>query len=332
MLLVGCQPPQPGAGATGTGTQSPAVNTLVQGLDNVSTELQEMSRPNKVQAWVDELIVKVQPGKDMPQVATMQEGETAEYLYQRTIRRTEFTLRGQRFYEPWILIRTKAGVMGWVHEGGVRFLGNDLNDLLVGKQSNTDPNARTRSTDPKAEVPPSEDRRLLPGRQVGAIRLSTTEEDLIRIYGPENIGRSEVLLPGNQKEGCTVVFPGLNDELRITWKDDSRSKIKAIYLDRGNSSWLTSQGIGVGTPLSELVKANRAPVSFYGFNWEYGGVISSWKSGTMAPYEKKCYAVLAPRKQGTDLSRYAGNQAFTSNAPDLDKLDLAISRICVYLD
>jgi len=152
-LSFGCQIPDPN---TGSGATSQLNDGFVEELVELGTEVQEMAKPNKVRAWVSKLIVKAQPGKEMPQVGLMEEGEVAEYLYQRTVRKSEFSLRGQRFYQPWILIKTQSGVMGWVHEGGVSYLTPDyeqiLNDLL-----NTKTNARQA-----APKDPAVDRLIVP--------------------------------------------------------------------------------------------------------------------------------------------------------------------------
>ena len=138
-IFQSCELPPPPDQAGGTPSSNsqpthPSAGEVVEGLQAISEDVAELARPNKVQAWVDKLIVKAQPGKDMPQVATMEEGEMATYLYQRTVRKESFNLRGQQFNEAWILINTQNGVMGWVHEGGVRFvnpaLEQSIQDLL----------------------------------------------------------------------------------------------------------------------------------------------------------------------------------------------------------
>jgi hypothetical protein len=332
VLAWGCQPPPQGGAAPGGA--APGAEQIAQGIQDISAEFNELSRPNQVQAWVDNLIVKVQPGKDMPQVASLKEGETAEYLYQRTIRKSEFTLRGQRFYEPWILIKTQNGIMGWVHEGGVRFMQPGFVDM-VGKQQPApgDPAARMRGPAAQPAASPAEDRTLAPGRQAGAIRLKTSEADLVQIYGGSNVGRASVKLPEGE-EPCTVLFAGDNDEVRITWADDARTKVKALYFDKPNSAWFTQQGLTVGMPLGELIKANRGPVAFYGFGWAYGGVVSSWRGGAFASREKQFYAVLSPASNapGDVLARYQGNQVYNSNIEELERLGLRVSRLVLYLD
>lgn len=338
LALSSCQvPPNQGQGQ---GQNLPKLNdqvvgNIVEGIQELSTEFNELTRPNQVEAWVSSLIIKQQPGKDMPQVGTLKEGERAEYLYQRTVRKTEFTLRGQRYLEPWILIRTQAGMMGWVHEGGVRFVGTNLQNLLSGggtSGSNTNPAARTRGVAPPTN--PAENFLVVPGSRVGPITVNTSEMKLVQLYGAASVGRATVEAPEKGQIPCTVVMPGTKDEIRISWKDDSRTKIKEVYFLRADSRWYTRQGLTVGLSLTELTKANKSPVNFYGFDWTYSGTISSWRNGALAPYEKYCYVVLSPSANTPNSiqKKFAGNQVFTSNHPEVPPLNMHVNKLVVYLD
>lgn len=348
-----CEPPKAGGQQSGNeGEQETdypfqindeGIQQIVEGITNLGADLQEKARPNRVQAWVDKLVVKAQPGKDMPQIALMNEGEVAEYLYQRTVSRTEYNLRGQRFYEPWILIRTESGQMGWVHEGGIRYLDASLTEFLDqlagGTQNQTAtpaPNMRVRGVgvpEPaKKEIPPAQDRLVIPGRQVGAIKLNTSETELIQLYGANQVGRSTVKLADKSKEECTVVFGGSNDEIRITWKSNDRKKIKAVYFDRPGAKWFTRQGLHVGINLSELVKANKSPLNFYGFNWEYGGTVSAWRNGLLKSYDRHFYVVLHPGVRGKVVDPFNGNKVFSSNDQGIEALQIYVQRMVVYLD
>ncbi|MEO1451280.1 MAG: hypothetical protein AAFV07_17245 [Bacteroidota bacterium] len=341
----GCAVPP---GQTGQNGQQPTISLppldeevvggIMEGVAELSSEFGELAKPGQVQAWVDQLIVKVQPGKDMPQVATLAEGEMAEYLYQRTVRKSEYNLRGQRYFEPWILIKTQEGVMGWVHEGGVRYVGPDLQkmlkDLGVAGNSQTRPDARTRGP-AVSEVIPAENRMVIPGKQVGAIKVNTNEMDLAHIYGTNHIGRGSVVGPEGQPLEATVILPGDADEIKIVWKNTERTQIKAVYFDKINSGWYTPQGLTVGLPLMELTKVNKAPVHFYGFNWSYGGTISGWAKGKLAPYAQHFYAVLAPhpsRANGPVVKQFTGNQYYNTNKKDVEQLGAYVKRMVVYLD
>jgi hypothetical protein len=320
------QPAQPKLSPKRTGE---VVEQIVESLGRASAELEEMTRPDQVQAWVDELIVKAQPGTDMPEVGRLQEGEIATYLHQRTAGRTEFSLRGQRYDKPWILIETQGGVLGWVHEGGVRYVTPNFIRWL--DRVKTSPNARTRQAEPPSD--PSTERVVLPGQRVGAISKKTSEEELIRIYGLTEIGRSTVKAPGKGDQPCTVIFPGNKDELRITWEDDARTRIEAVYILRNGSTWFTPQGLRHGVELAELTKINQAPLNFYGLNWTYAGTVNDWKSGRLAPLKKKFYVMLSPRNAPQALSKeFQGDELFSSNNPKVEALNLYVDHWVVYLD
>lgn len=329
---AGCRPP--GSAPTDS-TQKPAEPGLqlpIEVVEETAIEFQELSRPNKVRAWVDNLIVKAHPGKDMPQVAVMREGETARYLYQRTIRKSAFKLRDQVYNEPWLLVETKEGIIGWVHGGGVLFVEPKI-EIKLPQQ--TDPTARSLPPESQTALPPEkEDYLIQPGKRVGPVKSGISEEKLVLLYGPEAT-RAEVKTTGDQREPCTTLMSGSYDELRVTWKDEARTQVKAIYISHPEGKWHTQEGIHVGMSLADLTKLNRAPVSFYGFNWEYSGVISSYRSGALEKSSKHWYIVLGPAdpsKAKPILPRFQGNKVFSSNAEGVVNLGLVIQRIVVYPD
>jgi len=338
LAMNGCELPPQGQSGDGNPPAQPrlspertgeVVEQIVESLGEASAELEELTRPDQVQAWVDELIVKAQPGVDMPEVARLQEGEMARYLHQRTAGKAEFSLRGQRYDKPWILIETQAGVMGWVHEGGVRYVTPNFMRWL--ERGQTSPNARARQAEPPSD--PSADRIVLAGQRVGAIGKKTSEDELIRIYGISEVGRSTVKAPGKGDQPCSVVFPGSKDELRITWEDEDRTRVEAVYILRSGSSWFTPQGLRHGLDLAELTKVNQAPLSFYGLDWTYAGTVNDWKSGRLAPYRKQFYVMLAPRNAPRALlEQFRGDELFSSNHPKVEGLNLYVNHWVVYLD
>ncbi|MCI4669771.1 MAG: SH3 domain-containing protein [Bacteroidia bacterium] len=331
-------PPLPEEGSnnstnsTTTKPDLPSTQEIVQGINDISEDLAELARPNKVQAWVSKLIIKAQPGKDMPQVGQMEEGEIAEYLYQRTVRKESFNLRGQNFNEAWILIKTKEGLMGWVHEGGVRFV-NPAFEQIVKDLLGPPPGANQRSM-PQAPVPLASQRQIIPGKQVGAITLNTSEVELIKLYGAGRVKRGKVKLPDGGAEDCTILFYNTNEEIRITWKKEDRLQVKAVYFDQLDAGWFSPMGLASGLPLKEMIKVNQAPFVFSGFGWTYGGVVDNWKTGKLAPISKYFYVILEPTNTARKdiLQKYAGQSKFTTNAPELDQLNIRVKRLVVYLD
>jgi len=326
-MALACQPPNTGGQGTGSPNQQlPDAQDLIKGASEVSTEFKELSKPNKVQVWVDGLVVKSQPGKDMPKVATLRDGDVLEFCYQRTIRKSEFTLRGQRYYQPWILVKLKDGTLGWVHEGGIRYLEPEIPGFTDGK------NSGTRGIEDG--IPESNDWIIVPGKRVGSIKFTTSEQDLVRLFGEEGVSRGKVQASASKQEDCTVVMAGKDEEIRVVWKNDDRTRIKSVYVLKQGSQWHLREGVHVGTSLSDLTKLNEAPISFYGFKWEYSGTISSYRSGILAKYEKFFYLTVVPAKgtSTTMLADYAGDRVFSSNTEGVESLNLEVDKIVVYLD
>ncbi|MEL6253053.1 MAG: hypothetical protein AAFR87_13650 [Bacteroidota bacterium] len=333
--FYGCEPIVPGSqsgnNSSGKSTEiTEPLSNLIGIAENFSVEAQELSKPGKVRSWVDGLIVTQQPGMRELEVGKMKNGEEAEFLYQRTLRKVKRNLRGQDFYERYILIRMKDGQMGWVHEGGVRYIRpafeNLINELLTNP---SDPNKRTRGPG----VSPSMDYMVIPGQRVGPIRKSTSEQDLLQIYGAGQVHRGYVATYDNPQRECTVVYPATPNEIKIVWENADRSRIKEIHFLKESSNWFTPEGLTTGMDFSEVIKANKAPISIYGFKWEYSGTVNSWGKGSISRYNNKFYTVFSPRIPIAQVpAKFIGNKVLSSNATDLDAIYPYLEKMVVYLD
>lgn len=343
LVFVGCQPPD---AAKRNGDKPIIPNSpqeLIGVLNDATQEFQEMTKPNTVRSWVDNLKVKSQPGKDMPQVAIMKEGEEARYLFQRTMRKESYKLRDQSYHDSWYLIRTQDSVVGWVHGGGILFVRQDLADIFKPPQNRPAANQRTRSfvDDAQGTWSPEEllereklDFLVIPGERVGPIRVNTSEEELIRMYGP-SVVRGQLKIFGKM-ENVNTLFKGTPEALAIQWKDPAeRTQIKAVHIVGIDGKWHSYEGLQAGLSLLDLTKVNKSPVNFFGFNWEYAGVIDSYQKGILNKQKKYFYIVLAPRNRQAAkdfLPGFSGNKLFSSQTTGVDKLDLIVDSFVVYLD
>ena len=75
------------------------------------------------------LRIRKTPGVDGEVVATLSEGDTLYEMGEVSAFTTEVTLRGIRFNEPWIKVRTQDSLTGWVYGGGVNFQLDDRIEL-----------------------------------------------------------------------------------------------------------------------------------------------------------------------------------------------------------
>ena len=294
-------------------------------------EYNEMTKPKRVRCWVDGLIMKQFPGNDMPKVGTMRLDEEAGYLYQRTARLSEYVFRGQKFTDAWYLVQNKAGIMGWVHGGGLKFVETSP-EVIRGNEGQTDANARKAEN---GNLPTENDWVFLPGKRIGSISRNTSEEKLVSLFGPNNLKRGKVVTIGAATEACTYIYKDTPDEIALTWKDDTRTKVKAVYMGTFGGKWHSPSGIKIGMSLGDLAKLNEAAILFYGFAGEYSGTISDWKKGKISPATKGFYLVLHYDENKSSkefLAQVKQEKTFNSNAEPFRHVEVYIKRIVVYLD
>jgi len=120
----------------------------------------------------------------------------------------------------------------------------------------------------------------IPGKQVGLIKNTSTEADIIQAYGKENVLRKEIGLGEGETAAGTVVFPDTGNELIIEWAADKvYQKPATIRIENAKSNWTTDQGIRLGTSLEQLQSINGKDFKFAGFEWDYAGVANDWQGG-----------------------------------------------------
>lgn len=123
---------------------------------------------------------------------------------------------------------------------------------------------------------------ILTNGEKGPINAHTTREDLVRLYGSENVVDQDVPLGEGDTEPGTVLFP--NDPTRtieILWQDhDTRAKPSRATIFGKTSRWHAVHGISLGTTYRELERLNgRAfPVSW---GTDQGSVVLSWNGGLL---------------------------------------------------
>lgn len=78
----------------------------------------------KMYCWVDKLNVRAEPALTAPIITRLDECEEVYFLNKESDFKKEITLRGKRFNEPFLLIKTwnRPGkdLIGWVYGGGLR--------------------------------------------------------------------------------------------------------------------------------------------------------------------------------------------------------------------
>lgn len=184
------------------------------------------------------------------------------------------------------------------------------------------PALRAMPAPPPVPAPAPANDWLLPG-ELGPM---TTEAELAARYGKDNL--REETLPGAEAEPipALVLFPddaGKRLELVLDAQDKD-APIQELRIRGAGNQWHTADGLHPGMTLAELVERNGAPITFYGFDWDYGGTVQDWHGGKLAnPQGARLFrrVRLAVREGAGDIARPLGDAGYRSDDPRWPGLD-----------
>lgn len=145
-----------------------------------------------------------------------------------------------------------------------------------------------------------------------------TAETLARIYGAGNVTQAERPGPeGGPAIPITVLYA--NDptqRLEITWHDEAaRARPATITVAGDESAWNGPSGIKLHQAMTNTQRANGRPFTVSGFGWDYGGRVTDWQGGSLAP-ENGCTIGVAFRPT-VETQEALGDQPFASDSPEM---------------
>lgn len=126
---------------------------------------------------------------------------------------------------------------------------------------------------------------IVPGERVGMITRTTTEAELEQLYGAENLKMQRIAVAEDSEREGVILFPGTNKEVEIIWQTATSEGTPAfVRISKDSTVWKTEDGITIGSTLEALEKVNGTPFQFYGFEWDYSGLVTDWKDGKFDRY------------------------------------------------
>ncbi|MBI4543407.1 MAG: hypothetical protein HY705_10280 [Gemmatimonadetes bacterium] len=125
---------------------------------------------------------------------------------------------------------------------------------------------------------------FISGEGIGPISRSTSEEELLDRFGPEEVARDTIYLGEGEWAVGTVLFPGDSlREIEIEWEDADARRSPLVITLRGTAAvWRTREGVTLGRSLRDLEALNGRPFELAGWGWDYGGSDCSWGGGRLA--------------------------------------------------
>ncbi|MBD2681869.1 MULTISPECIES: hypothetical protein [Nostoc] len=175
---------------------------------------------------------------------------------------------------------------------------------------------------------------IIPGERVGPITRTTTKQDLVKLFGASRVVDKTISgAEGIGSFAATQLKLDGGRSLLVVWSDNTRTK--PLDVRNLGSGWKTREGIGVGTPLSELRK-QLGNFKLYGLGWDYGGTILL-DSTKLSRYQGKLIlrvdaAPNAYEKFPNDYQAVSGDATFSSTNSHWKPLGIKLTEIVVVLN
>ncbi|MDF5706482.1 MAG: hypothetical protein PUP90_02080 [Nostoc sp. S4] len=175
---------------------------------------------------------------------------------------------------------------------------------------------------------------IVPGERVGSITRTTTKQDLVKLFGASRLVDQTISgAEGIGSFAATQLNLDRGRSLLVVWSDNTRTK--PLDVRNLGSAWKTREGIGVGTPLSEL-RQKLGNFKLYGLAWDYGGTILL-DSSKLSRYQGKLIlrvdaAANASEKYPNHYQAVSGDGTFSSSNPHWKPLGIKLAEIIVVLN
>ena len=108
-------------------------------------------------------------------------------------------------------------------------------------------------------------------------------------------------LPGAEGESLPgwTLFPDDPSRRLSVYLDDAGAHPLMLLAGREAVAWTRADGVRIGMTSPELAQLNGGTFAFMGFDWDYGGVVTDWRGGRLAPEGASAGPVtLCPRDAG----------------------------------
>ncbi|GAB4480039.1 MAG: hypothetical protein OHK0057_33010 [Thermoflexibacter sp.] len=177
----------------------------------------------------------------------------------------------------------------------------------------------------------------VPCKSVGKITENTSEADLVKWFGRENVITEKAEFDGGEMI-ITTVFRGTEKQLIINWRDENNlAGVASCEINNANTIWQIPYGIKPSTSLKKLNELNGKPFLFSGFGWDFGGNITDFQGGSLASF-KECYSIGLSDESETpyqlteeETQQVMGDTDVMSDNKVLDKMNVTVGVVRILL-
>ncbi|MBU2706012.1 hypothetical protein KCM76_08455 [Zooshikella marina] len=173
---------------------------------------------------------------------------------------------------------------------------------------------------------------IIPGQQVGSIKLNDSLSSVRKHIGKHNMLVEEIPLDEDTHLKHVTVYPE-NEEKQLVLQLDENERVEAIIIDRVTEDevpcYHNKEGIVIGLTLRDIEKMNGKPFKLTGFDWDFQGTVSSWEDGHLENVMRGLAVRLLPDADDK-YSEIVGEEIFMSSHPEMQQVNPTVNHIEVY--
>lgn len=180
------------------------------------------------------------------------------------------------------------------------------------------------------------DYNINPFGETGLFNKDFTRADLGKYFGSKNLTDKELLInEGTEKVNATILYPNTEFELTFIWNEQIKLSEIKLYVEKSN--W-NIDGLKVGNSLQQVIELNGNEVSFNGFEWDQGGLITDWHDGSFSIMQNNIkvylnYDLDLVQKNDVRLEKYIGDGVtINSENPDTKKMGMKVEEIDIMFE
>lgn len=183
--------------------------------------------------------------------------------------------------------------------------------------------------------------RLVTNAMAGKINSNTMFHQLLSLFGPTSVKTGDIPMAEGTTFPGAMVLEGSEDALDVIFVNDFRTGefvakngkfedgAKAVVFHGRN--WRTAEGIGIGSTLAEVEKANGKPFELGQFETDMHGQVWSWNEGTFQPNVHIGFRT-NNELPADEYQRYVfqrGDKPFLSSDPEFVKMQPVVASFWV---
>jgi hypothetical protein len=178
---------------------------------------------------------------------------------------------------------------------------------------------------------------IIPGKSFGPINARTTRDSLIAWFGKNQLFDTTLTIylggdppepdangniPPDPTVEVTYIYRNTDKEMEVYW-NETLDTITSVGTKQQRSMYHTKEGIKAGININELAAINDSPMYFYGFGWDFGGLMVVADNQYKTPkkgivnemiFKRKIEIIISWKGNSEDNSVY-GDEIFSTEMP-----------------